>query len=217
MVPIFFLIEVFSSMVTKSIFKLGALCLIALALGTLQGCKESNNLMFGPYQIDVTTNEFDGYKIYRMHSNILLYEEPNMQLDEMFRPIPVSATNFLLEKVVTKDSEKIAVVLEHGSPKWLFIRKDADLKIIFKDQNDQEKTITLLPIANSKTEEVTRGGVYETIKYTIAVDQIKALSEAKSAKLRIVGKNDFVVRYFYFVNIQYLKNFLEEPFVKGEK
>lgn len=196
----------------------GIVLFFCLFLITLQGCKESDNIMFGPYKIDETDNKFDGYKIYCMNSNNLLEKEADMSLSELFRPIPTSGTHFLLEKVVSKDSDAYYVVIEYNSSDWLFIRDDIDLKIIYTKQDGAEETIPLLPVKNTKKENIISGShIQEILHYSITVDQIRALSEAKAAKLRLMGKKGFVVRYFYFVNIQYLKNFLGEPFIKGGK
>jgi hypothetical protein len=70
----------------------------------------------------------------------------------------------------------------------------------------------LKPSSNRYTTLEKSSYVLERIAYDISYEELKFLSMGSSGKVKIMGNDSYLVRYIYYVNFNYLKKFIEEPF-----
>lgn len=190
------------------------LSIITLLL-TLSSCVEVSHLIvFGKYSVKTIEDDFDGYKKYQLESNPLLAKEPNLEINEMARPIAVSGTHLLVQRFEKEQHISYSIILERTNSSWLFISESAPINILFTDQEGKDNKMKLYPESKRFTNVLDNGTVHERILYNITFDQLKRLATGVSGKVKIMGQDSYEVKYIYYVNFGYIKLFVDEKFNK---
>ncbi len=175
------------------------------------GCKEMDPWLFGEYNIEYVKDDFDGYEKYFMTTNPLFSEEPD--LNGAIGTLNFSGMHFLLQKFITEENSYYSLILEYYSHKWLFISEKTHLKIILEKEDGKSKIISLKPFSRRQTEVLSGGSITERILYHITLAEIKKISTGISAKVKVSGHDGHDISYFCYLNFEYIKRFLKEPFI----
>lgn len=116
------------------------------------------------------------------------------------------------------DKKNIYVEITSKSKDWIFISESTPLFLIIEDQHGNSE-MTELPAIWDRKEKIIKESyrvvVQETMTYKCTKETLKKIASAKSAKIKIVGKDIYLVRHFHPVNQKYLSMFLNEPFMEG--
>ena len=169
--------------------KLILLCLVLLLIPVFYNC----STIF--YRVEIIHDEFDDYTIYKMQGNLL------------------SGGNFTgsvialnIQKFINKENEisyQLVVIYVHSN--WLFIKKNESLILLI----DGER-IGFSGEGSSTHREVLSTLVREIAYYEITKENLIKLINAKEIKVKIIGDQYYVERYFSEDNFNNFKNFFNQ-------
>jgi hypothetical protein len=169
------------------------LLILCLVLFTT-GC--AGNLSF----VKTSYDQFKGDTTVRMSYNDL--GGSNMSLG-------TCAICLNIQKVISKEGcESYSLIAEYvkwvSYPKWLFIKSGESLVLLIDG-----KRIGLTGEGSENHREVVGGNIIETAWYPVSAELIRTISNAKEVKVKLIGSNSFVERYFVQRNFNNFKKFVE--------
>ena len=171
------------------------ICVICFAV-TQSGC-----IPF-PYVVSVLSNDFEGYKIYRIVWNDL----PGI-------PFLDPKLSLIAQRFETKSGlSRYSLIMEYTSSSWIFIPSGESLKL-----NIDGTIIKFFSKEGSSDhrEVNTYGSVSVTEKawYDISSENLALLANAKKVRIQLDGKNTFLERDLSDSNINNFKKFYDEQVV----
>lgn len=167
------------------------LCLLLL----ITGCAGSMCLIQTRY------DEFEGYTVVRMVNNDL--GGRGLYLDTGFVYLNV-------QKLVSKEGRvSYCLIAEYTDfsdcASWLFIESGESLVLLVDG-----KRVGLTGDGSWNNRNVLYGGsISETAWYPINPEIIRMISNAKEVKVKLIGSNSFVQRYFTQTNFNNFRKFVE--------
>lgn len=172
----------------------------------------NNNILFGQYSVGYTEDDFDNYKRHTLESNPLLSSEPDLNLNEYVRPVSISGTHMLIERFEHDKKSTYSIIIKYKSSEWLFISETDPLQILFTDSSNKTNSLNLPPESSRGSTVLDGGIVFEKMRYEISFEDLQKLATGISGKLKITGKDEYLIRYIYYVNFDYIRKFVNEPF-----